>query len=115
EVRSLRVYHIGNSLTNGINYASLDKMAEADGREYIFARHVISGAPLSLIWDHPDGGNRQAPFGRSQESLPKDPWDVLTLEPFDRQLYQPDGSGDVQVAQKFINLALTRSPNLHTY
>src|SRR6185436_2522825 len=44
EVRSLRVYHIGNSLTNGINYASLDKMAEADGREYIFARHVISGA-----------------------------------------------------------------------
>jgi len=115
EILSLRVYHIGNSLTNGINYASLDKMAAEDGREYVFGRHVISGAPLSWIWDHPDGGNRQSPFERSQISLAKDPWDVLTLEPFERQLYQADGSGDVQVAQKFINLALSRSPKLTTY
>jgi hypothetical protein len=115
EVLSLRVYHIGNSLTNGINYGSLDKMAAGDGRDYVFGRHVISGAPMSRIWDHPDSGIRSSPFDLYPISLPKEQWDALTLEPFERQLYQADGSGDVQVAQKFINLALARSPKLTTY
>jgi hypothetical protein len=114
-IRSLRVYHIGNSLTNGIGYGSLDGMAAADGREYMFGRHVIPGAPLSWIWDHPDGGNRTAPFGRSRDALAQNQWDVLTLQPFDRQLYASDGSGDVQVAKKFIDLAMRRSPKLQTY
>ena len=115
EVRSLRVYHIGNSLTNGINYASLDGMAATDGREYVFGRHVISGAPLSWIYDRPDKGNRQAPFGRYRDAFQQNEWDVLTLQPFDRQLYAADGSGDVQVAQKFIDLARQNSPNLQAY
>ena len=115
EVKSLRVYHIGNSLMNGINYAAFDEMAAGDGREYVFGRHVTSGAPLSWIYDHPDDGNRQQPFGRYRESLPNDPWDVLTLEPFDRQLYAADGSGDVQVSQKFIDLATQGNPDVQTY
>jgi len=112
---SLRVYHIGNSLTNGINYASFDAMAGEDGREYVFGRHVVSGAPLSWIWDHPDQGNRQQPFGGYRESLAQDTWDVLTLEPFDRQLYQANGSGDVQMSKNFIDLAIKKNPNLQTY
>jgi hypothetical protein len=115
DIRNLRVYHIGNSLTNGINYASLDEMAGKDGREYVFGRNVISGAPLSWIWDHPEQGNRQAPFGRYQESFAQDTWDVLTLQPFDRQLNQDSGAGDVQMAQNFINLAMKKSPDLQTY
>ena len=115
EVRSLRVYHIGNSLTNGINYASLDAMAGGDGREYVFGRHVMSGAPLSYIYDRPDDGNRQSPFGRYRDAFAQNEWDVLTLQPFDRQLYQPDGKGDVQVAGRFIDLALANSPDLQTY
>ena len=115
EIRSLRVYHIGNSLTNGINYAALDAIAEGDGREYVFGRHVISGAPLSWIYDRPDAGNRQSPFGRYYDAFTQNEWDVLTLQPFDRQLYQPDGGGDVQVAQKFIDLATAKSPHLQTY
>lgn len=115
EIRSLRVYHIGNSLTNGISYAALDSMAEGDGREYVFGRHVISGAPLSWIYDRPDVGNRQAPFGRYHDAFTQNEWDVLTLQPFDRQLYQADGKGDVQVAKQFIDLAMAKSPNLQAY
>ena len=115
QVKSLRVYHIGNSLMNGMGYASFDAMAAGDGREYVFGRHVSSGAPLSWIYDRPDQGNDQYPFGLYRDAFSKFQWDVLTLEPFDRQLYAPDGTGDVQVSQKFIDLASQTSPELQTY
>ena len=115
EVRSVRAYHIGNSVTNTTNFAALRRMAAGDGSEYVFGRHVTSGAPLSWIWDHPDGGNKTDPYGRYALALTQYEWDALTLQPFDRQLYADDGSGDVQAASRFIDLALEKSPDLQVY
>jgi hypothetical protein len=114
-VRSVRAYHIGNSVTNTTNFAALRRMAAGDGSVYVWGRHVTSGAPLSWIWDHPDGGNKTDPYGRYVEALTQHTWDALSLQPFDRQLYSEDGSGDVQAASRFIDLALKKSPDLQVY
>lgn len=111
--QTLRVYHIGNSVTDTIRYHALAKMAETAGYRYIFGRHMIPGAPLAWIWEHPDSGFKEEPFGYYPNALPKFEWDVLTLQPFDRQL--TGGDGDLAVAKRYIDLALTKSPNLRVY
>ncbi len=110
---TLRIYHVGNSVTDSINYNGFRQLAESRGHKYIFGRHMIPGAPLSWIWDHPDSGFREEPFGHYPNALSNYQWDVLTLQPFDRQL---DGKeGDVLMAKNYINLALPKSPNLRIY
>jgi hypothetical protein len=113
--RTLRVYHIGNSVTNTIGYGSLDKLADSDGRDYEYGRHMISGAPMEFIWSHTSTGFKRNPYGYYPQALTQYEWDAITLQPFDRQLYQDGGIGDVQTAQKFIDLTLPKSPNVQFY
>ena len=110
---TLRVYHVGNSVTDTINYNGLSQLAQSRGHQYVFGRHMIPGAGLGWIWDHPAEGFREEPFGYYPNALPNYQWDVLTLEPFDRHL---DGNdGDVPMAKNYIDLALRKSPNLRIY
>ena len=111
--QTLRVYHIGNSVTDTINYNALRQLVESRGHQYVFGRHMIPGAPLAWIWEHPADGFREEPFGYYPNALPNYQWDVLTLQPFDRQLYSNDG--DLAMAKNYINLALSKSPNLRIY
>jgi hypothetical protein len=111
--QTLRVYHVGNSVTDTINYEGLRQLAQSRGHQYVFGRHMIPGAPLSWIWEHPEDGFSEEPFGYYPNALPNYQWDVLTLQPFDRNL---DGNdGDVVMAKNYINLALPKSPNLRIY
>lgn len=110
---TLRVYHIGNSVTDTINYNALRQLVESRGHQYVFGRHMIPGAPLAWIWEHPADGFREEPFGYYPNALPNYQWDVLTLQPFDRQLDSNDG--DLAMAKNYINLALPKSPNLRIY
>lgn len=111
--QTLRVYHVGNSVTDTINYKGLSQLAQSRSHKYIFGRHMIPGAPLSWIWEHPADGFSEEPFGYYPKALPNYQWDVLTLQPFDRKL---DGNdGDVVMAKNYINLALPKSPNLRIY
>jgi hypothetical protein len=111
--RRLRVYHIGNSVTDAINYSALSQLAQSQQHEYIFGRHMIPGAPLQWIWEHRNEGFREEPFGYYPDALSKYEWDVLTLQPFDRHLTEADG--DLAMLKKFIDLALPKSPNLSVY
>ena len=111
--KTLRVYHIGNSVTDTINYNGLRQLAENRGNKHIFGRHMIPGAPLSWIWEHPGSGFREEPFGYYPNALTNYQWDALTLQPFDRHLDGKDG--DIAMAKNFINLALKKSPNLRIY
>jgi hypothetical protein len=113
KTKTLRVYHIGNSVTDTIHYGALAKMAESAGRRYIFGRHMIPGAPLAWIWEHPDSGFKEEPFGYYPNALPKFEWDILTLQPFDRHLAGDDG--DLMMAKRYIDLALPKSPSLRVY
>ena len=113
--RELRVYHIGNSVTDTIRYRSLQQMAASKGDTYTFGRHMIPGAPLQHIWEHPTSGFKENPYGHYPEALKNYEWDVITLQPFDRQIESDDGQGDLTTAKKFIDLLLPKSPDVQLY
>jgi hypothetical protein len=110
---ALHVYHVGNSVTDTLNYGAFGQLVQSHGLRYVFGRHVIPGAPLGWIWIHPDSGFSEAPFGYYPQALSQYQWDILTLQPFDRHLDGEDG--DVPISRKFIDLALPKSPNLRIY
>src|SRR5437867_190905 len=113
--KELRVYHIGNSVTDTIHYKSLQQMARSNGDTYVYGRHMIAGAPLQFIWDKPTTGFKENPYGFYPTALRDYEWDVITLQPFDRQLDSPDGFGDLPHCRKFIDLALQKSPHVQFY
>jgi hypothetical protein len=109
----LRVYFVGNSVTDTINYQGLQNLAEGRGRTLIWGRDMIPGAGLSWLWEHPEDGFREEPFGLYPKALPAYTWDVLSLQPYDRHL---DGEGgDLVMARNFIDLALKKSPDVQVY
>jgi hypothetical protein len=113
DVDTLRVYFVGNSVTDTINYRVLGELAESRGRKQVWGRHMIPGAPLQWIWEHPRDGFQQPPFGHYPAALTEHTWDVLCLQPFDRHL--EGENGDLAMAKKFIDLALPKSPDLQVY
>lgn len=94
------IYLIGNSLTDGVNYDALEDLAVANGKTHEWGRHMIPGAPLEWIWDHPDGGFSENPYGHYPNALNNYSWDFVSLQPFDRRL-----DSDTEHATNFINLA----------
>lgn len=111
--KALRIYFVGNSVTDTINYRGLAELAKSRGHQHVWGRHMIPGAPLQWIWEHPKDGFQEEPFGLYPTALADHPWNVLSLQPFDRHL---DGSdGDLAMAKNFIDLALPKSPDLQVY
>ncbi len=91
----------------------LADLAKSRGYTQVWGRHMIPGAPLQWIWQHPKDGFQEQPFGHYPSALANFQWDVLSLQPFDRNL---DGNdSDIVMAKNFIDLALPKSPDLHIY
>ena len=111
--KTLRVYFVGNSVTDTINYRGLEALAKSRGHKHVWGRHMIPGAPLQWIWQHPKDGFQEQPFGHYPTALGDHQWDVLSLQPFDRHLEGQDG--DVTMAKNFIDLALPKSPDMQVY
>ena len=109
----LRVYYVGNSVTDTLRYAPLAKLAASRGHTLTWGRDMIPGAPLSWLWEHSKDGFQESPFGLYPKALTEYTWDVLSLQPFDRHLDGKDG--DLAMARNFIDLALKRSPDLQVY
>ena len=86
EEKPLRVYFVGNSVTDTINYRALAELAQSRGHNHVWGRHMIPGAPLQWIWQHPKDGFQEPPFGHYRNALANFQWDVLSLQPFDRHL-----------------------------
>ncbi len=111
--KPFRVYFVGNSVTDTINYRGLAELAKSRGHKQVWGRHMIPGAPLQWIWQHPKDGFQEPPFGHYPNALANFQWDVLSLQPFDRHLDGKDG--DLVMAKNFIDLALPKSPDLRVY
>ena len=111
--KTLRVYFVGNSVTDTIKYGPLAELAKSRGYAQVWGRHMIPGAPLQWIWQHPKDGFQEPPFGHYPTALANFQWDVLSLQPFDRHLSGKDG--DLAMAKNFIDLALPKSPDLQIY
>jgi hypothetical protein len=75
-----RVYFVGNSVTDTINYRALAELAKSRGHSQIWGRHMIPGAPLQWIWEHPKDGFQEQPFGHYPNALANYQWDVLSLQ-----------------------------------
>ncbi len=44
--KPLRVYFVGNSVTDTINYRALAELAKSRDHKHVWGRHMIPGAPL---------------------------------------------------------------------
>lgn len=110
---TMRVYFVGNSVTDAINYDGLKAIAESQGNTHIWGRHMIPGAPLEWLWSHMSDGFTESPFGAPNNAFPNYVWDAISLQPFDRLI---EGTGnDKEMIGNYINLAKGKSPNVQFY
>lgn len=77
----LKVYLIGNSLTDELKYDDWIEFVTAAGHPAVYGRKMIPGAPISWHMSHPKDGFATK-FGYPDEAFASHPWDVLTLQPF---------------------------------
>ena len=84
--QTLRVYFIGNSVTDTVRYGELAKLAAARDVKLDWGRTMIPGAPLEWIYTHPNDGFQQEPYGTWKKALNEFAWDAVSLQPFDRHL-----------------------------
>jgi len=106
--QAFRLYLIGNSVTDGINYSAFETLCGQGGQTLDYGRHMIPGAPLEWTWNHSSDGFCEPSC--YPDALANLQWDGLSLQPFDR-----DENSDFDYASRFINLARGRSANLKTF
>lgn len=118
-VNTLRVYYVGNSVTDTIRYGQLAKLAATREVKITWGRHMIPGAPLEWLYQHPNDGFREEPFGGWQKALGEFTWDAVSLQPFDRHLHnkndQGEDLGDVALIVKLARMAAARNPEVQVY
>jgi hypothetical protein len=115
----LRVYFIGNSVTDTVRYGELAQLAAARGVKLDWGRTMNPGAPLEWIYTHPDDGFQQEPYGRWRKALSEFAWDAVSLQPFDRHLHgaNKDGKdfGDVALIREFAGMAVRKNSDVQIY
>lgn len=119
--RTIRAFHIGNSLTfKALSHQYKEwsllgyeerLLALMDGRgvHYVPGWHISWGASLPSIWSHPFEP-AVANAGALGKALVDCTWDVLTV-----QLWGADSVGDVAAAKGMIAMALAKNPELQSY
>ncbi len=107
---SKRVYFVGNSITDTLQYEGLKKLAESQGNQLIWGRHIIPGSPLEWLWQHPNNGFTKQPYGYPKNGFVNYVWDSISLEPFDRLL-----ANDTKIIEDYVNLAKPHSPNFKLF
>jgi len=119
ETNLLRVYYIGNSVTDTVRYGELAKLAATRGVKVEWGRTMIPGAPLEWIYTHPGDGFRQEPYGTWTNALSQFAWDAVSLQPFDRHLHGNDKEGkdlgDVALVCQFAKMAAQLNPAVQIY
>lgn len=121
--KDLKVFGVGNSLTDGLRWKPIwsgaktggffDYAASSGHNTLTGKTAVTAGAPLDWTW------NREP---AKYQALTNSGWDVLTLQPYTRMLYDaayPGAHeydwGDVSNAVNFIRIALQNNPGIQVY
>lgn len=116
---AIRVYFIGNSVTDTVRYGELGQLAAARGVKLDWGRTMIPGAPLEWIYTHPNDGFQREPYGRWTNALNHFAWDAVSLQPFDRQLHgknqEGQDLGDVALIKEFAQMAARVNPDVQIY
>lgn len=58
---SLRVYFMGNSVTDTVRYSALAKLAKSRNVTLDWGRTMVPGAPLEHLYTHPGSGFNEPP------------------------------------------------------
>ena len=103
----LRVYMIGNSLTDEVKYDAWTSLVQASGAQTVVARKMIPGSPLGWHQSHPTDGFLTPPYGHPEAAFPAHPWDALTLQPF--------RSGEADSALYYANLLWEKNPTARVF
>ena len=116
---TVRVYYIGNSVTDTVRYGELAQLAATRGVKLDWGRTMIPGAPLEWIYTHPNDGFQRAPSGTWTNALNHFAWDAVSLQPFDRQLHgknkEGQDLGDVPLIKEFARMAARKNPDVQIY
>ena len=110
---ALRVYFIGNSFTDCLNYSGFQHMVESQGLAQTWGRTMIPGAPLSWFWGHPGDGIGEEPYGVWTTALREYEWDAVSLNICSRTLANEDG--DPASVGHFCEYIAPKSPNATVY
>lgn len=117
---TLRVYFIGNSVTDTVRYPALAELAQSRGVKMEWGRTMIPGAPLEWIYTHPGEGFGEAPYGTWEKALNDFAWDAVSLQPFDRRFSSKNEQtgedyGDLPLICKFAEMASKKNPEVQIY
>lgn len=117
--KTLRIYYIGNSVTDTLNYPGLAELTQSRGTKIDWGRTMIPGAPLAWIYTHPDDGFGEEPYGRWSKALNEFAWDAVSLQPFDRRFSsvnaEGEDHGDLALICKFAEMAAKKNPDVQIY
>lgn len=111
-----RIYTIGNSVTDGINFTGFQSIANQRGNTHQFARHMIPGSPLFLIYNSTFNGFKEEPYGYWPNAFENYDWDCISFQPFDRGI--TGSEGDFTTIEKWINYIKSKrssTAQLQTY
>ena len=109
-----KIYLIGNSLTDCLNYDGYNSVVQSRGNINVWARQTIPGSPLSYLWGYRTGGGFTVdPFGAPTNAFAVYQWDILSLQPFDRPIEGTDG--DRAMVSNYYNLIKGKSPNCKVF
>lgn len=110
DAKTVRTFHIGNSLTDTVD-GWLKPVAESAGRSLDFHRFTIPGAPTDWLWNHPGTGFGD---GRYAEAF-------FVLAPIDHIFTQPFAGHDrsieneAEYSTKFFDLCRKHSPEVQPW
>ncbi|MDX2196782.1 MAG: Ig-like domain-containing protein [Cytophagales bacterium] len=104
-----RIYALGNSVTDGINYAGFQTIANQKGNTHLFGRHMIPGTPLSLLYSSSSSGFAEAPYSYWPNAFANYDWDCISFQPFDRSITGSDG--DFTTIQNWVNYIKSNRSN----
>ncbi len=123
--KTLRVYHLGNSLTRCVPLERLAKLFEAAGGKYEYGMQLGGGHSLDKHLSKRNHGNRPGqgkyntvkPYGEYDRALSQFTFDALVLQPYRRELDEKLNvrkrwpyvtAGTFQAASAFLDYALAR-------
>lgn len=105
-----RLYFIGNSVTDTVNYSDLETIAEdptLSEYTHIWGRKMIPGAPLDYHYEYLEEGLSESPFGLPSNAFPNYVWDDISFQPFSRHL-----TPDREAITDFLALAKQNPENI---
>ncbi len=105
-----RLYLIGNSLTDQLDYDRFRQMVEAGGERIAMGSQRVPGAPIGWFVRHPDSGFTMEPYGRYPRAFAEYEWDGLSLQPF-----QWGFDENVKDIPKLLDALFAKSPQAQVF